>query len=285
MSKEDLNSKYKDLKKHKEYKTLELKELDKEIVANYLSENFFTNFKQAQKLISKNKSLGEKVISFIKDKLARIGKNSAEYKQLKNIENVLQEIMDNKEISIANIGELAVQYSGKKNIKISKEEYAILREQIMKQNNIYKRNSETIDYAFTAENFYVYENYENDKFKIVKKLNIEKNRELINSIREEFKNESTIRDAKEFNSMLKILKNGRRSYNRNSTNVGNGQSNSRNGEVFGKTSESNTKRDSISSSGNNGTGIKYSLNEKSTIKGLEDYTDLEINEMVAKDYF
>ena len=94
MSKEDLNNKYKDLRKHKEYKTLELAELDKEIVANYLSENFFTNFKQAQKLVSKNKTLGQKVISFIQDKLARIGKNGQEYKELKSVEKKFQELVN-----------------------------------------------------------------------------------------------------------------------------------------------------------------------------------------------
>ncbi len=94
MSAEEQNKKYMDLKKHKEYKTLELAELDKEIVANYLSENFFTNFKQAQKLISKNKSLGQKVISFIQDKLARISKNSQEYKELKSVEKKFQELVN-----------------------------------------------------------------------------------------------------------------------------------------------------------------------------------------------
>lgn len=180
-----------------------------------------------------------------------------------------------KKINLANNGELAVQYSGKKNIKISKEEYAILKEQIMKQNNIYKRNSEAIDYAFTAENFYVYENYGNDKFKVVKKLNIEKNRELVNAIRKELKNESTIRDAKEFNSMLKILKNGRRSNNRNSVNAENGRPDSRNGGISGREPQSNTKRDSGSSSSDNGTGVKYSIKQTPATQKQIDEMDTE----------
>jgi hypothetical protein len=102
------------LGKYEQYKDLSIEELNKEVVANYISENFFTNFKQAQKLISNNKTLGSKIISFIKDKIARIGKNSAEYKELKSIENKLQEIMDNKEVNLANNGELALQYKVKK---------------------------------------------------------------------------------------------------------------------------------------------------------------------------
>lgn len=102
------------LGKYEQYKNMSVENLNKEVVANYISENLFANFKQAQKLISNNKTLGSKIISFIKDKIARIGKNSAEYKELKNIENKLQEIMDNKEVNLANNGDLALQYKVKK---------------------------------------------------------------------------------------------------------------------------------------------------------------------------
>lgn len=133
MSKEDLNSKYNDLKKHKEYKTLELSELDKEIVANYLSENFFTNFKHAQKLISKNKTLGQKVTSFIQDKLARISKNSKEYKELKSVEKKFQELVNTNSDTYENSRQHKLNYAtqhslvdtntDEKNFELIKNEY------------------------------------------------------------------------------------------------------------------------------------------------------------------
>lgn len=44
----------------------------------------------------------------------------------------------------------------------------------MKNNNIYKRKNKQLDFAFTFKNFYVYNNYGDDSFTIIEKLDIKK---------------------------------------------------------------------------------------------------------------
>ncbi len=82
-------------------------------------------------------------------------------------------------------------------IKIPKDEYAVLKAEIMKRNNIFKNASTPIDCVYTANNFYIYENYGNDDFKVLKKYDIDKNRDIINSFVKELNN-GNVKSAKGF---------------------------------------------------------------------------------------
>lgn len=66
----------------------------RELVANYIGQNILKDYKTAKKIISNNRSLGEKVLDFVKDKINSLNPNNKSYKELKNIENKLQEILD-----------------------------------------------------------------------------------------------------------------------------------------------------------------------------------------------
>ena len=72
------------------------------------------------------------------------------------------------------------QTTEKDKVKISRQEYAILRQAVIQKNVSQKGKVKPVNYAYTAENFYVYETRGYDNFSVLKQIEIEGNEELIN---------------------------------------------------------------------------------------------------------
>lgn len=62
--------------------------------------------------------------------------------------------------------------------KLPKAEYEVLRQAVMANNSLYGKNK-PIETAFTAENFYIYNNYGDDSFSVIRAIPIEGNEDLI----------------------------------------------------------------------------------------------------------
>lgn len=316
MSTEERNKKYMDLKKHKEYKTLELAELDKEIVANYLSENFFTNFKQIQKLISKNKTLGQKVISFIQDKLARVSKNSQEYKELKSVEKKFQELVNTDSKNDANYEINSFEYADQYSLTEAQKDK--LYPELKKCNGIklkignkeitLKTNSNTLtknsdptntknsfaDVHYLVDNSkYIYESIksgiyvsstENRKKENKKSIvSYHKFKSKLNNVYIEFNVEERT-DGSHFLYNINIFQNKKTPHGDNlMSRASNSENLNSRREVYDNNINKNkpvVKKKIIDD-----LDTKYSVKSEETqkIKGLEDYTEDEINEIV-EDY-
>lgn len=66
-------------------------------------------------------------------------------------------------------------------IKLTKQEYAILRKEVMRKNSEQKGKVKSINSAFTANTFYIYSTKGDDDFTLLKKFDIEKDRYKINA--------------------------------------------------------------------------------------------------------
>lgn len=67
-------------------------------------------------------------------------------------------------------------------VKLSKQEYAILRKEVMRKNATQKGRAKPTNFAYTSNNFYVYLTKGEDDFIPTLKLDIEKDGEKINEI-------------------------------------------------------------------------------------------------------
>lgn len=65
------------------------------------------------------------------------------------------------------------------NIKLSKQEYGALRAEVMRKNVAQRGKVKPINFAFTANNFYVYTTKGDDDYKPIAKFDIELEREEI----------------------------------------------------------------------------------------------------------
>ena len=101
--------------------------------------------------------------------------------------------------------------------KLSKKEREILREEVMKNNNLYGKNK-PIETAFTANNFYIYNNFGNDDFSVIRRIKIEGNEDLINDLYNEVQN-GTNEDTKNISRTIKEVIRRRRLYNSNNSNA------------------------------------------------------------------
>ncbi len=64
--------------------------------------------------------------------------------------------------------------------ELSKKEYAVLRQEVMRKNSAQKGKVKPNNFAFTSNNFYVYKTSGNDSFVVIKQYDIEKDRDKIN---------------------------------------------------------------------------------------------------------
>ena len=66
--------------------------------------------------------------------------------------------------------------------QISKQEYAVLRSEVMRKNAAQKGKVQPVNFAYTSNYFYIYETEGDDEFEIIGQLDIERNSDLINVI-------------------------------------------------------------------------------------------------------
>lgn len=65
-------------------------------------------------------------------------------------------------------------------ISLSKQEYGVLRQEVMRKNSAQKGKVKPNNFAFTSNYFYVYSTIGDDDFKPIVQLDIEKDRREIN---------------------------------------------------------------------------------------------------------
>lgn len=70
---------------------------------------------------------------------------------------------------------------------LSKQEYAVLRKEVMRKNAEQKGSVKPTNYAYTSNYFYVYSTSGDDHFTPLVQFDIEENREIINEILSKFK--------------------------------------------------------------------------------------------------
>lgn len=68
----------------------------------------------------------------------------------------------------------------KKGLVLSKQEYGVLRQEVMRKNSAQKGKVKSTNFAYTSNYFYVYNTKGNDDFNPIVQFDIEKDRELIN---------------------------------------------------------------------------------------------------------
>lgn len=72
--------------------------------------------------------------------------------------------------------------------KLSKQEYATLRAEVMRKNATQRGKIKPVNHAFTADHFYVYSTKGDDDFTVMMQCDIERDREKIKSAIEALKN-------------------------------------------------------------------------------------------------
>ena len=68
--------------------------------------------------------------------------------------------------------------------QISKQEYAVLRSEVMRKNAAQKGKVQPVNFAYTSNYFYVYETEGDDEFEVLRQLDIETKREQIDFYQE-----------------------------------------------------------------------------------------------------
>jgi hypothetical protein len=81
----------------------------------------------------------------------------------------------------------AVDKSPRESVQLSKQEYAVARQAILRK-NVDDRGTYPYDSVFTANHYVMYENHGYDNFKVTVKLKIDGNEDLIKDL-ERIKNE------------------------------------------------------------------------------------------------
>ena len=171
-----------------------------------------------------------------------------------------------------------IKYNKKaKYLNISKQEYAIISSRIMEDNSsVVAKGGEIVRYntARSANYFYVYENFSEGNFGVLKQIALTDDKiKYINAIEAkigESNGESVIRSTSELNRVLEVLKNKSRSDSRNNAYDSERRADSRNGELSIGKSES--ERIGNTEKGDGNKRVKYSLkigNENLTVDGEE----------------
>ena len=70
--------------------------------------------------------------------------------------------------------------SSDKYIDLSPQEYAVLRAEVMRKNAVQKGKIKPTNFAYTANNFYIYSTSGGEEFAVLQRFDIEKDREKIN---------------------------------------------------------------------------------------------------------
>ena len=166
---------------------------------------------------------------------------------------------------IDNSGEIRYNKKGQY-IQISKQEYAILSSRIMEDNSgIVAKGGEVerYDTARSANYFYVYENFSEGSFGVLKQIPLtDDNINYIKAIETqigETNGESIIRSTSELNRVLEVLKSKSRVNSGNNVDDSGRRADSGNGELSVGESESKRIGDSQKSGGNQ--QVKYSLKD------------------------
>ena len=160
-----------------------------------------------------------------------------------------------------------IKYNKKaKYLNISKQEYAIISSRIMEDNSgVMAKGGEIARYntARSANYFYVYENFSEGNFGVLKQIALTDDKiKYINAIEAkigESNGESVIRNTSELNRVLEVLKNKSRSNSRNNAYDSERRADSRNGELSIGQSESERIGNTEKSDGNK--RVKYSLKD------------------------
>lgn len=79
-----------------------------------------------------------------------------------------------------------IKESKKSSPILSKREYAVLRQEVIRKNAAQKGKVKPTNFAYTSDYFYVYSTQGDDDFSSVVQLNIEENRDIINKILKKF---------------------------------------------------------------------------------------------------
>ena len=167
-----------------------------------------------------------------------------------------------------------IKYNKKaKYLNISKQEYAIISSRIMEDNSgVMAKGGEIARYntARSANYFYVYENFSEGNFGVLKQIALTDDKiKHINAIEAkigESNGESVIRNTSELNRVLEVLKNKSRSNSRNNAYDSERRADSRNGELSIGQSESERIGNTEKSDGNK--RVKYSLKDKEYLSAV-----------------
>lgn len=65
-------------------------------------------------------------------------------------------------------------------VKLNKQEYGVLRQEVMRKNSAQKGKVKPTNFAYTSNYFYVYSTTDGDSFEPIVQLDIEKDRDEIN---------------------------------------------------------------------------------------------------------
>lgn len=171
-----------------------------------------------------------------------------------------------------------IKYNKKaKYLNISKQEYAIISSRIMEDNSgVMAKGGEIARYntARSANYFYVYENFSEGNFGVLKQIALTDDKiKYINAIEAkigESNGESVIRSTSELNRVLEVLKNKSRSNSRNNAYDSERRADSRNGEL--SIGQSESERIGNTEKGDGNKRVKYSLKigkENLTVDGEE----------------
>ena len=171
-----------------------------------------------------------------------------------------------------------IKYNKKaKYLNISKQEYAIISSRIMEDNSsVMAKGGEIARYntARSANYFYVYENFSEGNFGVLKQIALTDDKiKYINAIEAkigESNGESVIRSTSELNRVLEVLKNKSRNDSRNNAYDSGRRADSGNGEL--SIGQSESERIGNTGKGDGNKRVKYSLkigNENLTVDGEE----------------
>jgi hypothetical protein len=171
-----------------------------------------------------------------------------------------------------------IKYNKKaKYLNISKQEYAIISSRIMEDNSSVMAKGGEIARCNTARSanyFYVYENFSEGNFGVLKQIALTDDKiKYINAIEAkigESNGESVIRSTSELNRVLEVLKNKSRNDSRNNAYDSGRRADSGNGEL--SIGQSESERIGNTGKGDGNKRVKYSLkigNENLTVDGEE----------------
>lgn len=217
------------------------------------------------RIISKDSSLVKRIIDKIvnlKKAFEKADKSSAQYKQLLEAEklylNAARRVGDiklaryiiNRDRSLTEEVDTVdeAEYNKRGIVIEDKQEYAVLAQELARKNGDKPRR---VEYAYTSNNFYIVTNNRQGNFTPILQLDIEANRELIDTIRSEIDN-GTYKQAKTIAEWIRLVQSGEGGYGSHLDGSTRGRANGRVDEVYDGESEGNARGNSRSDGGNQG---------------------------------
>lgn len=172
------------------------------------ADEYVAHIAEKMDLSEVEKSIWDRILDFILARLKEVGFANLDRG---DIENVIKASYRNL---ARNGGSSQVTGQGETmaSKKLPKAEYEVLRQTVMVKNSLYGKNR-PIETAFTAENFYIYNNYGDDSFAVIKAIPIEGNEfviEIINGLVEDGK----YRNGKELSEIATVLRRKQKQRNR-----------------------------------------------------------------------